>query len=69
MVWIPGGGFTSGHGGMRLYGPKYLMDKDVVLVTINYRIGILGENILKLYLCAWTNKKSIEKYRIFEHGR
>uniref|UniRef100_A0A2S2QI72 Carboxylic ester hydrolase n=1 Tax=Sipha flava TaxID=143950 RepID=A0A2S2QI72_9HEMI len=42
MVWIPGGGFSSGHGGMRLYGPKYLMDKDVVLVTINYRIGILG---------------------------
>lgn len=42
MVWIPGGGFSSGHGGMRLYGPKYLMDKDVVLVTMNYRIGILG---------------------------
>lgn len=43
MVWIPGGGFSSGHGGMRLYGPKYLMDKDVVVVTMNYRIGILGE--------------------------
>ncbi|KAL5242170.1 hypothetical protein ACI65C_009580 [Semiaphis heraclei] len=42
MVWIPGGGFSSGHGGMRLYGPKYLMDKDIVLVTINYRIGLLG---------------------------
>lgn len=43
MVWIPGGGFSSGHGGMRLYNPKYLMDKDIVLVTINYRIGILGK--------------------------
>lgn len=42
MVWIPGGGFSSGHGGSSLYGPQYLLDKDVVLVTINYRIGILG---------------------------
>lgn len=60
MVWIPGGGFTSGHGGMRLYGPKYLMDKDVVLVTINYRIGILGGDILGIYLYVWTIKLSIE---------
>jgi len=45
MVWIPGGGFSSGHGGMRLYGPKFLMDKDIVLVTINYRIGLLGNNV------------------------
>ncbi|VVC41617.1 Carboxylesterase type B, conserved site,Carboxylesterase, type B,Carboxylesterase type B [Cinara cedri] len=42
MVWIPGGGFSSGHGGMRFYGPKYLMDKDVILVTMNYRLGVFG---------------------------
>ncbi|VVC41621.1 Carboxylesterase type B, conserved site,Carboxylesterase, type B,Carboxylesterase type B [Cinara cedri] len=42
MVWIPGGGFSSGHGGSSLYGPQYLLDKEVVLVTINYRVGPLG---------------------------
>ncbi|XP_060845477.1 uncharacterized protein LOC132925065 [Rhopalosiphum padi] len=42
MVWIPGGGFSSGHGGMSLYGPQYLLDKDVVVASFNYRVGPLG---------------------------
>ncbi|CAH1724878.1 unnamed protein product [Aphis gossypii] len=42
MVWIPGGGFSSGHGGFSLYGPQYLLDKDVVVASFNYRIGPLG---------------------------
>lgn len=42
MVFIPGGGFSSGQGGLSLYGPQYLMDKDVVVVSMNYRLGILG---------------------------
>lgn len=42
MVWIPGGGFSSGHGGLSLYGPHYLLDKDVVVASFNYRVGILG---------------------------
>ncbi|CAL8073925.1 unnamed protein product [Orchesella dallaii] len=40
LVYIHGGGFLSGTSGM--YGPKYFMDEDVVLVTINYRLGPLG---------------------------
>lgn len=42
MVWIAGGGYFSGSGGLSLYGPQYLLDKDIVLVTMNYRLGILG---------------------------
>lgn len=42
MVWIPGGGFSSGHGGLSLYGPQYLLDKDVVVASFNYRVGPLG---------------------------
>ncbi|VVC41624.1 Carboxylesterase type B, conserved site,Carboxylesterase, type B,Alpha/Beta hydrolase fold [Cinara cedri] len=42
IFWIHGGGFTWGHSGSGLFGPAYFMDKDVVLVTINYRLGILG---------------------------
>jgi bile salt-stimulated lipase len=42
MVWIHGGSFTGGHGDTFLYGPDHLMTDDVVVVTINYRLGFLG---------------------------
>ena len=42
MVWFHGGGYTSGDSSARLYGPEYLLDKDVILVTSNYRLGIFG---------------------------
>ncbi|KAG8034161.1 hypothetical protein G9C98_001245 [Cotesia typhae] len=42
MVWIHGGGFYSGAGDDDFFGPDYLIEKDIVLVTINYRLGILG---------------------------
>ena len=42
MVWLHGGGFHMGSGGTDLYGPGYLMEEDVVLVTLNYRLGPLG---------------------------
>ena len=25
-----------------MYGPQYFLDKDIILVTINYRLGTLG---------------------------
>ncbi|XP_031345692.1 esterase FE4-like [Photinus pyralis] len=40
MVFIHGGGFYFGTGTM--YGPDYLLEKDIILVTFNYRIGALG---------------------------
>ena len=45
MVWIHGGGFMfgSGNGETDLYGPEYFMDKDIVFVTINYRLGPFGK--------------------------
>ncbi|XP_063917730.1 juvenile hormone esterase-like [Zophobas morio] len=42
MFWIHGGGFILGHGGEELYGPDYLITEDVVVVTINYRLGLFG---------------------------
>lgn len=35
-------GFQFGSGNSFLYGPDYLVDENVVLVTINYRLGPLG---------------------------
>ena len=50
MVWIHGGSFMegSGNGENDFYGPGYIMDRDVVFVTINYRLTALGNiyNIL-----------------------
>ncbi|KAK4885355.1 hypothetical protein RN001_001626 [Aquatica leii] len=42
MFWIHGGGFTTGSGSTVFYGPDFLLTKDIVLVTINYRTGLLG---------------------------
>jgi carboxylesterase type B len=43
MFWIHGGGWFTGSGNSDMYGPQYLLDKNVILVTINYRLGPLGK--------------------------
>nr|CAD7425068.1 unnamed protein product [Timema monikensis] len=42
MVWIHGGGLVAGSGDPSLYGPGYLLDREIVFVTFNYRLGVLG---------------------------
>jgi len=42
MVWIHGGGFGHGAGGSSGYDGENLAAKGVVVVTINYRLGIFG---------------------------
>jgi para-nitrobenzyl esterase len=43
MVWIHGGGFRSGSGSSPMYrGGTLARRGDVVVVTINYRLGALG---------------------------
>ena len=42
MVWIHGGGFTRGSGSSSSYDGEILSHKGVVLVTINYRLGVFG---------------------------
>merc|ERR1712002_904905 len=42
MLWIHGGGFSAGSGSEYWYDPVNFMEKDVVVVTINYRLGPLG---------------------------
>jgi|SRR5579859_6095126 len=42
MVWIHGGGFTRGSGVSDTYDGENLARKGVVIVTINYRLGIFG---------------------------
>jgi para-nitrobenzyl esterase len=42
MVWIHGGGHQTGSGSEDFYQSNSLVLRDVVLVTINYRLGPLG---------------------------
>ncbi|MFP5327948.1 MAG: carboxylesterase family protein, partial [Acidimicrobiia bacterium] len=43
MVWIHGGAFVGGAGSSQLYRGTHLATRgDVVVVTINYRLGALG---------------------------
>ncbi|KAK1130320.1 hypothetical protein K0M31_018456 [Melipona bicolor] len=42
MIFIHPGGFYGFSGQSANFGPQYLLDKDIVLVTINYCLGILG---------------------------
>ncbi|XP_068630823.1 bile salt-activated lipase-like [Battus philenor] len=48
MVYIHGGAFLFGGGGKLFFGPDFLVKKDVILVTFNYRVGVLG------FLCLRT---------------
>ncbi|XP_058066220.1 esterase B1-like [Anopheles bellator] len=42
MVFIHGGGLIGGHGDSSLYLPNYLVQQGVLVVTLNYRLGVLG---------------------------
>ncbi|HUJ33887.1 MAG TPA: carboxylesterase family protein [Solirubrobacteraceae bacterium] len=43
LVWLHGGGFAIGHAGAGLYsGERLAAAADVVVVTLNYRLGSLG---------------------------
>src|SRR5262245_36086956 len=42
MVWIYGGGFTGGSGGLAWYDGENLASKGPVIVTFNYRLGAFG---------------------------
>ncbi|KXJ82606.1 hypothetical protein RP20_CCG012768 [Aedes albopictus] len=53
MVYIYGGGFTEGTSGTELYGPDFLMQKDVILVSFNYRTGALG------FLCCQSPENDV----------
>lgn len=42
VVWIHGGRWSNGSGRQRSYGPHQLIDRGLVVVHIQYRLGALG---------------------------
>jgi len=43
MVFIHGGSFNYGSASVSEFSPDYLLDENVIVVTINYRLNILGK--------------------------
>jgi carboxylesterase type B len=46
-VYIHGGGFQFAYGTWDMFGCDYLLQKDIILVTLNYRVGPIGFLSLK----------------------
>ncbi|MEO6005053.1 MAG: carboxylesterase family protein [Opitutus sp.] len=42
FVYIPGGAYSSGSGEVLLYDGEGLAKKGIIVVTINYRVGVFG---------------------------
>ena len=42
VVYIPGGAFTGGSGNVPVYDGGNLAKRELVVVTINYRVGVIG---------------------------
>jgi para-nitrobenzyl esterase len=53
IVWIYGGGFTSGGSAVPIYDGEAMAKKGVVFVSINYRVGIFG-----FFACPALTKES-----------
>ena len=51
MFWIHGGSLTAGSNKYSSSGPKHLVEKNVITVHVNYRLGPLGSmlTVVKFY--------------------
>ena len=63
MVFIHPGGFNGGSGDDDMFGPDLIIDEDVILVTLNFRLGALGKKILQIF----RDNHSIRKFNYFYH--
>jgi para-nitrobenzyl esterase len=66
MVWIHGGAWTRGAGSIAPYDGTPLAKKGVVVVTVNYRLGVFGFLALP-ELTAESPDHSSGNYAILDH--
>jgi len=65
MVWIHGGALTTGSSSEPMYDGTKLADRGVVVVSINYRLGVLGYLAHPL-LSAESNGNSSGNYGLLD---
>ncbi len=42
LFWIHGGGYNSGSGSVAIYDGEPLARQGIIVITVNYRVGVLG---------------------------
>lgn len=42
MIWFHGGGFVNGSNAKEMYNPEYLLRNDIVMFSVNFRLGAFG---------------------------
>ncbi|XP_018055008.1 PREDICTED: esterase FE4-like [Atta colombica] len=42
LVFVHGGAYVTGSSDSNLYAPDYLLEQDIILITLNYRLSVLG---------------------------
>ena len=48
FVWLHGNELHKGSGNGDMQGPNRIMDYDIIMVTVNFRLGALGkENLIR----------------------
>lgn len=62
MVYIQAESFENGDAS--LYGPDKFIDKDVVIVTFNYRLGLLGMSSLHTCILSRSLVSNSSKYSL-----
>jgi len=65
LVFFHPGAFYVFSGQSSYFGPQYLLDKDIVLVTVNNRMGSLGKSstIMFLIVSNTGDKKLLKEIR------
>lgn len=50
IIFLHGGGFIFGEANRDWYGPDYFIRQNVVLVVVQYRLGVFGKLINELMM-------------------
>ncbi|MCU5775590.1 carboxylesterase family protein [Erwiniaceae bacterium BAC15a-03b] len=66
MVWIHGGGYTIGAGGLAPYLGAPLAARGVVMVTLNYRLGHLGFFAHPALDAEYTHGEEINNFALLD---
>jgi len=56
MIWIHGGGYLTGSGNDMNQQFDYLLTKKVIIVSINYRLGVLGKICILRFLMLFHSE-------------
>lgn len=62
LFFIHGGGYGEGSGNDEYYGPDFIIEKHVILVTFNYRLGVFG--LMSLNLPEYSGNMALKDQRL-----